>query len=430
MSDKKILIKNGRVIDPANRKDGVFDVLIESGKVLKVAADIKDKADEIIDAKNKIVAPGLIDIHVHLREPGREDEETILTGARAAIKGGFTSIACMPNTTPPCDNQAAAKYIIDESKKNKLAKIYPIGCVTKKREGKELSEIAELKETGCVALSDDGDSVADAAIMRRALEYASAFDIPIISHCEDRSLCEGGVMNEGFISTVTGLKGMPNKAESIIIYRDIELAAMANARLHIAHVSTKEGVELIRQAKIKGVKVTCEATPHHIALTDACCRTYDTNTKVNPPLRTEEDVSALIKGLKDGTIDAIASDHAPHLESEKDVEYDFAPFGMIGLETSLAAAATILIGNNVLTWPELIEKMSVMPARIIGIDAGSLGEGKKADITIIDPSKDWVYEQSKIISKSRNTPFIGWRFKGMATDVIIGGNIVMKNGEL
>jgi len=396
-----ILIKNGHVIDPVNKRDGVFDIFIESGKIIKVSKNIKEKAKEIIDAKGSIVVPGLIDMHVHLREPGR-----------------------------PCDNQATTRFILNEAKRNALINVYPIGSITKGREGKELAEIAELKENGCVGLSDDGDSICDSGLMRRALEYASAFDITVISHCEDKTLCGNGVMNEGFIATTLGLKGMPHKAESIIIERDIELAELANAKIHIAHVSTKRSVSIIRDAKKKGIMVTAEVTPHHIALIDACCKTYDTNTKVNPPLRTQEDIAALKEGLKDGTIDVIASDHAPHLESEKDVEFDKAPFGMIGLETSCAVAIMELIQTKVLTWPQLIEKMSVNPAKILSLDRGSLREGATADVAIIAPKQKWTYSMDMIHSKSKNTPFINWQFNGCVTDVIANGKIIMRNRKL
>jgi len=422
---ENILIKNGRLIDPANERDGVFDVLIENGLIAKIGRGLKNNGATVIDAKNKIVAPGLIDVHVHLRQPGREDEETILSGCRAAIKGGFTAIACMPNTTPTCDGQATAKFIIDEAKRHKLAKVFPVGAITKKREGKELSEMAELKSSGCVALSDDGDSVPDASLMRRALEYASVFALPIFEHCEDKTLSEGGCVNEGFVSTLLGLKGIPNKSESIIIQRDIALAELTGGHIHISHVSTAEGAEAIRQAKQKGVRLSAEVTPHHLALTDACCKTFDTNTKVNPPLRTAEDVAALKKALQDGTIDIIASDHAPHLDSEKDLEYDQAPFGMIGLETTVAVAISELIEPKILSWPELIAKLTINPARLLGLDLGTLAEQKKADITIIDPEQKWTYNKEDIVSRSKNTPFIGWQFKGRVTECLVDGRIVL-----
>jgi len=425
-----ILIKNGRVIDPASKIDGQYDILVEDGRISKIAKDIKEKTANVIDAKDKIVSPGLIDIHVHLREPGREDKETILTGTRAAVHGGFTSIACMPNTTPSCDNAGTVKFIIDKARKVHMANVYPIGTLTKGRLGKELAEMADLKESGCVAVSDDGDSVPDPSVMRRVLEYASALDLPVICHCEDISLSKEGVMNEGFVSTILGLRGIPNKAESVVIQRDIELAEISDARIHIAHISTREGVDLVRTAKKKDIKVTAEVTPHHLALNDQCVKTFDTNTKVNPPLRTADDVKALKAGLKDGTIDIISSDHAPHLDSEKDVEYKYAPFGMIGLETSLAVSIMELIDTKVLTWPQLIEKMALNPSNLLGLKRGTLEVDNAADITIIDPKAEWTYTKDMVMSKSINTPFLNWNFKGRAVTVISGGKIVMRDNKL
>jgi len=422
-----ILIRKGRVIDPANKRDGLFDILIEEGKIIKIAKTISKKTKGAIDAKDKIVSPGLIDMHTHLREPGREDKETIYTGVKAAIKGGFTSICSMPNTNPACDNQSVAKFIIDEAKKALLGNVFPVGALTKKREGKELSEMADLKKAGCVAFSDDGSSVKDSSLMRKALEYASMLGKPVMSHCEDKDLAESGVMHEGFISTTLGLKGIPSSAESTVVERDVQLAKMTGSTIHIQHVSAKESINVIKQAKEDGIMVTAEVTPHHIALTDICTKTFDTNTKVNPPLRTEEDKAALKDALKKGIIDAIATDHAPHLESEKDVEFDYAPFGMIGLETALSLCITELIDKKVLNWAELIEKLSLNPSRILKLGRGALSEGEIADITIIDPGKEWVYKKEDIESKSSNSPFIGWTLKGFANDVIVGGRIVMKD---
>ena len=425
-----ILIKNGRVIDPANKKDAILDILIEDGKISKVAKNITKKTKIVIDAKDKIVTPGLIDMHAHLREPGREDKETIQTASKAAIKGGFSSIVSMPNTTPPCDSSSTARLIIEKAKEANIANVFPVGAITKKREGKELSEMADLKRTGCVGFSDDGNSVKEAYLMRRALEYASMLDMPILAHCEDASLIEGACMHEGFTSTVLGLKGMPSHAESTIVERDIELSSLAGARLHIQHVSAKESVDVIKNAKSKNIKVTAEVTPHHLALTDNCLKTFDTNTKVNPPLRTEEDRKALKKALKDGTIDVIATDHAPHLESEKEVEFDYAPFGMIGLETALSICVMELIDEKILTWSEFIQKISLNPAKILGIKRGTLAENEIADITIIDPKTEWTYKKENIQSKSCNSPFIGWKLKGFAKDVIVGGKIVMKDRKM
>lgn len=425
-----VLIKNGHIIDPANKRDGIFDILIENGRISKVGKDIKEKTKLTIDAKNKIVTPGLVDMHAHLREPGREDQETIKTALLAAVKGGFTSLVSMPNTTPCCDNQSVAKYIIEKAKNTGLANVFPIGAITKARRGGELSEMWDLKDAGCVGFSDDGNSVNDAALMRRALEYASMFDSPVISHCEDVSLSQGGVMHEGFMSTVLGLKGIPSRSESIIVERDVELAEIAGAKIHIAHVSAKESVDIIRHAKEKGVKVTAEVTPHHLALTDICAKTFDTNIKVNPPIRGAKDREALKKALKDGTIDAIATDHAPHLASEKDVEFDHAPFGMIGLETALSVAIMELIEEKILSWPELITKLSLNPSRILGLGRGTLSEGAPADVTIIDPAKEWVYKKEDIKSKSSNSPFIGRTLKGLATDVIVAGKPVMQDRKI
>jgi dihydroorotase len=420
-----ILIKKGHVVDPANKRDGVFDILVEDGKISRVEKDIKQKAETVIDAKGKIVTPGLIDMHAHLREPGREDAETIKTALRAAVKGGFTSVASMPNTTPCCDNQSVARFIIEEARAANLANVFPVGAITKGREGKELSEMWDVKEAGALAFSDDGNSVKDASIMRRALEYASMFEAPIISHCEDRELSDDGVMHEGFTSTVLGLAGIPSRAESTVVERDIELAEIAATKIHIAHVSAKESIDAIKKGKERGVRVTAEVTPHHLALTDSCLKTFDTNMKVNPPLRTEEDRKALKKALKDNTIDVIATDHAPHLENEKDVEFDRAPFGAIGLETTLSICIMELIEGKVLNWPELVRKLSLNPAKILGIERGTLSEGAPADITIIDPAKEWVYKKEEIESKSSNSPFIGWTLKGLATDVIVGGRKVI-----
>jgi len=427
MKIMKILIRRGHIIDPANKKSGIFDILIENGKIKKVEKNIKEKGDITIDAKDKIVTPGLVDMHAHLREPGREDAETIRTGLSAAVKGGFTSVAAMPNTNPCCDNRSVAKFVIEEAKKLSLANAFPVGALTKGRRGMELSEMWDLAEAGCVAFSDDGEPVGDSSLMRHALEYASMCEAPVISHCEDKSLSEGGVMHEGFVSTQLGLKGIPSRSESTITSRDIELAEITGAKLHIAHVSAKETISIIKKAKEKGISITAEVTPHHLALTDVCVKTFDTNMKVNPPLRTEEDREALKKALKDNTIDAIATDHAPHLESEKDVEFDYAPFGMIGLESALSVCIMELIDGKILTWPELVTKLSVNPSKILGIERGTLSEGAPADVTIIDPGKEWVYKKENIKSESPNSPFIGRTLKGLATDVIVGGKVVARN---
>lgn len=418
-----ILIKEGYICDPANKREGVFDILIEDGKIAKVGKGVRNKTDETIDAKDKIVLPGLIDMHAHLREPGREDAETIASGLAAARSGGFTGVCSMPNTMPCCDNQEVADFMLDRAKAANNAHLFPIGAITKNREGKELSEIGELKAAGCVAISDDGNSVKDAAIMRRALEYAHMVDMPVISHCEDKELSDDGVMHEGYVSTEMGMKGIPSVAESAIVARDLQLAAFTGARIHIAHVSCKESVELIRSAKAKGTRVTCETCPHYLVLTDECVRSFDTNFKMNPPLRTKEDMNALREALKDGTIDVISTDHAPHIESEKDVEFDYAQFGIIGLETAVAVLATELVANNVIGWNDIAEMMSRHPAEILGLNKGTLSEGADADITIIDPDEEWVYKKEDVRSKSKNSPFIGRKFKGRVKRTVVAGQI-------
>lgn len=426
-----ILIKNGHVIDPLQGVDGVFDILIKNGKIDQVGKKIREgsKATQI-DAGGKIVAPGFVDMHTHLREPGREETETLETGSKAAIYGGFTTINAMPNTNPACDSQAHVKFIFDRACELKLANILPVGTITKAREGKTMSEIGELKDAGCLAISDDGDSVYDAFVMRRALEYAAMLDILVISHCEDKELSAGGVMHEGYWSTVLGMNPIPKEAESIIVDRDIQLAELSGARLHIAHVSTAESVEIIKCAKARGVKVTCEVTPHHFTLSDEDLKTFDTNMKVNPPLRSKRDVEALKKGLRDGTIDAIATDHAPHLANEKEREFGYAPFGMIGLETALSLSVMKLIDGGVLDWAGLISKLSVNPSKILNYNRGSLEKGSIADIVIIDPTTEWVYDKKRIKSRSSNSPFLGQKMKAMVTDVVIEGRVILKEGKL
>ena len=423
----KYLIKNGRVIDPANKIDDILDILISDGKIEKTGKSLSDKA-ELIDAKGMIVAPGLVDMHAHLREPGREDEETILTGTLAAIKGGFTSIACMPNTEPPLDNPAIIKSLKDIIKKDARANVFIIGAITEGRAGKRATDFHKMKKEGAVAVSDDGSSVDDEAVMSSALEQSKEEGLLIIEHCEDRKISGNGVMNHGFTATKLGLKGIPSESEYERVKRDIELAKKFSARIHIAHVSTKESVDIIRRAKKEGVRVTAETAPHYLALTQECCVTYDTNMKMNPPLRSKEDAEELKKGLKDGTIDVIATDHAPHTDSEKDVEFAFAPFGIIGLETALSLCAMELVEKKVLSWPELIIKMSVNPSSILGIDRGGLKKNSIADIVIIDPNKEYTYTKDSIMSRSKNSPFINWILKGKASKVFVGGKPV-SNGE-
>ena len=413
------IIKNGRVIDPANKRDEVVDLAIVEGKIAKSAP----KNAEVIDAKGLIVAPGLIDMHVHLREPGREEDETIATGTAAALAGGVTSVACMPNTEPALDSQAAAEFVYLQAERAGNANVFPVGAITKGRKGAELAEIGGLVEGGAVAFTDDGSPVVSAEMMRRALEYCRMFDRAVLSHCEDLDLTRGGVMHEGFESMRLGLKGMPAAAEEVMVHRDIALAELTGGRLHILHVSTAGSVDLIRRARQRGVRVSGEACPHHLTLTDKCLRAFDSNYKMAPPLRTEDDVQALIEGLKDGTLEAIATDHAPHAPEKKMRELDQAPNGIIGLETLLPVCVTALIEPGHLTWPQLIEKLTINPARLLGIDRGTLRPGADADVTIIDPGAEWTIDPSRFRSKSRNTPFAGWKVRGRAFAVIVSGEV-------
>jgi dihydroorotase len=420
MSD--LLIKNGHVIDPANGIDGKFDILIEKGCVLRVEKKIDHKASKVIDAKGKWVTPGLIDIHVHFREPGFEYKETIETGARSAAAGGFTSVACMANTNPVNDSGSVTEYIVDKAK-SALINVHPIGAVTIGLKGEALSNIGEMAESGVVALSDDGKCVANGSILRAAMEYALMFDLLIMEHADDHAIAQNGSMNEGYVSSEMGLTGAPTIAEDVITSRDISIAEYCKAPIHFCHVSTAGCVELIRHAKDRGVKVTAEAAPHHFSLTDEACRGYNTNAKMAPPLRRDSDVTAIIEGLNDGTIDCIASDHAPHSRFEKEVEFDNAAFGIVGLETSLALSLK-LVHDGHLTPSKLIEAMSFKPATIIGIERGALKPGAVADITIIDPDIKWTVEPAKFKSKGRNTPFAGDELKGKAVYTIVKGKVV------
>jgi len=423
----KYVIKNGRIINPKDKIDEVIDILISDGKIKKIGKNLDIKSAKIIDAKNKIVTPGLIDMHTHLREPGREDKETIRTGTRAAVCGGFTSVCCMPNTKPALDNSNVINDLEKIIKKDALCNTFIIGAITKDRQGEKL---IKFKKEEVVALSDDGASVENKELMKKALKEAKKENILIIEHCEDKRLSEKGVVNKGFISTKIGVCGISNESEYKRVKRNLDLAEETSSRIHIAHVSCKESVELIRNAKKKGVNVTAETAPHYFALTDEDCTSYNTNMKVNPPLRAKEDKNAIIKALKDGTIDVIATDHAPHTDSEKDVEFDHAPFGMIGLETALSICIKELIDTKVLTWTELINKLSLNPAKILNIKRGTLSEGQEADITIIDPESKWVYEKERIQSKSSNSPFLNWKLKGFATCVIVGGKVILKDRKL
>ncbi|OGW82241.1 MAG: dihydroorotase [Omnitrophica bacterium RIFCSPHIGHO2_02_FULL_51_18] len=425
----KILIKNGYLVDPKNKLDEPMDLLIEDGRVKKVSKKITEKADQEIDAKGKIVCPGLIDIHVHLRQPGYEYKETIETGLRAALKGGITGVCPMANTNPVADSRSDMEFMIGESKRVNLVNLWPVGAVTLRQEGKELTEFGELKKGGAIALSDDGQPITDSNILRRALSYAKKFGLPILAHCQDEALFCGGCMHEGFVSTKLGLPGIPVEAESVEVARDIQLADLTGGQLHFCHISGRKSLDLIRQAKAQGSKVTAETCPHYFHLTDESVLHYNTNAKMNPPLRTVEDVAAVKKALKDGTIDVIATDHAPHAESEKDTEFDQAPFGVIGLETSLPLSLR-LVEEKVLTMTQVIEKMSLNPACVLKIDRGHLSEGAVADVTIFDPHKEWVVEKDKLQSKSKNSPFLGWKMKGQVTDVWVAGRHILNNGVI
>ena len=420
-----ILIKGGRVIDPAQGLDKVLDVLIENGKIAKVGTGLKSEGAEVIDASGKLVTPGLIDIHVHLRDPGLEYKEDIVTGTRSAAAGGFTSVACMPNTNPANDSKAITLYILRKAKEEGFANVFPVGSITKGLKGESLSEMGELREAGCLAVSDDGRPVMNGELMRRALEYARPFGLTVISHAEDLTLVGEGVMNDGFVATELGLKGIPWVAEDAATARDVMLAEFTGARLHVAHVSTRGSVEIVRQAKKRGVKVTCEATPHHFTLTDDAVRGYNTNAKMNPPLRSAEDVAAIRAGLADGTIDAIATDHAPHHIDEKNVEFNIAMNGIVGLETALPLTLK-LVEEKVLSLGDAVARLTLGPARALGIPRGTLEEGADADVTIIDPDLEWTVEPQKLQSKSKNTPFGGWKMKGAAVHTIVGGKVVWK----
>jgi dihydroorotase len=420
-----LLIRGGRVIDPAQGIDRIDDVLVRDGLVVGIGSEPATcgTPDTTIEAKGMIVAPGLVDMHVHLREPGREEDETIESGTRAALAGGFTSVACIPNTEPPIDTQAAVEFIHQKAVRADTCNVFVVACVSRGREGQELAEIGRLVEAGAVAFTDDGSPVADAELMRRALEYCRMFDRPVLAHEEVLELSRGGVMHEGLVSLVLGLPGMPAAAEDVMIGRDVTLAEATGGRLHVMHLSTAGGVALVREAKRRGVRVTAEACPHHFTLTDECLRGFDANFKMSPPLRTAADVEAIIEGIVDGTIDCIATDHAPHAPEKKMLEIDRAPFGILGLETAVGLSVTRLVATGRIGWPRLIEALSTLPARILGIDRGTLRPGATADITIIDPDLEWRVDATAFQSKSRNSPFDGWTLRGRAVATIVGGRV-------
>jgi dihydroorotase len=432
---KSLLIQGGRIIDPSQGIDATGSLLITEGKVswLGKEEETPPQPDyDVLHARGLIVCPGFIDLHCHLRQPGDEEKETIATGTRAAARGGFTTIGCMPNTNPPLDNQTTIEFIKSKSASEGVVRVLPIGCISKGRKGEELAEMGELALCGVVAFSDDGEPVLSSHLMRQALDYSRAFDLPIIDHCEDKALTEGGQMNEGVISTRLGLRGIPSAAEEIMIARDLALAQLTGGRLHIAHVTTEGSVDLIRRAKDKGIKVSAEVTPHHLTLTEERVIGYDTNAKVNPPLRTKRDIKALIQGLNDNTIDIIATDHAPHTEADKLCEFDLAPFGISGFETALSSLMS-LVHNGEISLVTLIAKLTHEPARIISnkyAKLGTLATGVPADVTIFDPTLEWVVEPKAFASKGKNTPLTGERLKGRVMATIFQGNLVYKDDSI
>lgn len=422
---RPVLLRGGRVIDPATGHDAVADVLLAGGKVEAVGRGLSAPDGAIVhDVTGRIVTPGLIDLHVHLREPGGEHKETIATGARAAVAGGFTAVCAMPNTDPPVDDPAAVGFVRAEGLRARAARVYPVGCISVGQKGERLAEIGEMVEAGAVAITDDGRPVESAGLFRLALEYARSFDIPVADHCEDKSLSRGGSMNESLTSSRMGLIGIPNAAEDVIIARDLVLAELTGGRLHIQHVSTRLGVQLIREAKARGVRVTAEATPHHLTLTDAALEGYRTEAKVNPPLRSEADRLAVIEGFRDGTLDVLATDHAPHHYDEKEQAFEDAPFGLVGLETALSLVFTDFVLTDTISLPTMVERMSAAPARAFSLPGGSLARGQVADVTVFDPDAEWVVDPARLLSKSHNTPFGGRRLRGRVQLTVVGGSVV------
>ncbi len=420
-----LLIQGGHVIDPG-RFNGVADVLIQDGKISAIGQALAASAGAtVIQAAGRLVLPGFVDLHVHFREPGFEYKETIQSGTAAAVAGGYTTVCAMPNTNPVNDNQAITEFMLDRAKAAGNAHLYPIGAITKKSEGKELAEIGDLRRAGCVAISDDGKPVMNSLVMRRAMEYARAFDVPVVDHCEDLHLSEGGCMNEGLVSTELGLPGIPSAAEDVMVARNVSLAELTGARLHLAHISTAGSVRMVREAKARGLKVTAEACPHHFTLTEELARGYNTHAKMNPPLRTGQDVQAIKEGLRDGTIDVIATDHAPHATQEKQQEFTEAPFGIVGLETALSLTLA-LVEEGVLTLESAVDKLSTAPAKAFSLNAGTLAVGAPADVAIVDPDRQWEVDPARFRSKSRNTPFAGWKVKGRVTTTIVSGRVVFE----
>lgn len=419
-----LLIRNGRVVDPANQVDEVRDVLMVDGKIADPAS--APKGAEVLDAKGRVVCPGLIDMHVHLREPGRSDQETIESGTRAAARGGFTSVVCMSNTSPPADNAGTVEYIKARARERGVVNVFPTGTITVGQQGELLAGIGSLKKAGVVAITDDGHCVQNNEIMRRAIEYAKMFELPVLDHCQDYTLTADGVMHEGFCSLSLGLRGFPSIAEEIIVSRSCLLAELADWKVHLQHLSTAGSVRILGEARRRGVKVSGEVTPHHLALTDEAVRGFDSNFKMNPPLRSKRDVEALHQGIAEGIIEILASDHAPHCSYEKEVEFDYAPFGIVGLETALGIFLTELVHKQIISLPKLIAMLTVNPARLLGLDRGTLGVGAPADVTVIDPDREWTVNRDEFASLSHNTPFHGWSLRGKAVATVVEGQVVSR----
>jgi dihydroorotase len=422
----KLLIVGGKIIDPSQGLEEVAELLVEDGRIAEIGKDLPREGAELFDAKGLVVSPGFIDLHVHLREPGEEYKETILSGLKAAVAGGFTSVCSMPNTRPVNDNASITRYILDKAREANLANVFPVGAITRGSLGEELAEMAEMKEAGVVAVSDDGKPVMNSQVMRHAMEYARDHGLVVADHCQDTCLSACGVMHEGKFSTLLGLKGMSGAAEDSHVARDLLLSEMTGARAHIMHISTARSVELVREAKRKGLNVTCEVTPHHLALTDEKVLGFDANTKMNPPLRSEEDRLALLKAVADGTIDAIATDHAPHHADEKMLEFDHAPFGVIGLETALGVCLKVLVDSGTISLSRLVELVTVGAARAFSIPRGTLQKGAIADITLFDPDAEWTVDSAKFKSRSRNSPFKGWTLRGKVVATLVAGREVFR----
>ena len=420
----QLILRQGTVVDPSRELRRVADVAVDEGRIAEVAPRIRKKGRKEVDARGLVVAPGFIDLHVHLREPGREDAETIESGAAAAARGGFTGVACMPNTQPVNDSEAVTAFILERAREVARIAVYPVGAITKGSRGETLSEIGEMHRAGIVALSDDGQPVSSSQIMRRAMEYSTLFDLPIIDHCEDRDLASGGCMNEGYYSTLLGLRGINPAAEEVHVARDAILARQTGARVHIAHLSTRRSLETVRRARRDKVRMTCEVTPHHLLLTDAAVEGYSTNTKMNPPLRSAEDVEALVAGLGSGAIDAIATDHAPHNFNDKMLEFDRAPFGVVGLETAVSLILDRFVRTGTISIDRMVELFSTNPARILKLERGTLAPGAWADVTVLDPEQPVEVRAAEFLSRSRNTPFEGWKLVGAPALTIVKGRIV------